>query len=95
METTVERIASTLGAPRNYGPTPAELQEIRRAQEESRLKREAEERTERERREAEEAAERKRNQEEWVRCSFGCFCFLRVLSRFDVEAEFCFLSPSL
>ena len=39
---------------------------MRRIQEEMRIKREAEEQTERERREAEEAAERKRRQEEWV-----------------------------
>ena len=59
-----------MGEPRNYGPTPDELAEMKRIEEEARLKRETEERAERERREAEEAADRKRKQEEWVSMAF-------------------------
>jgi len=66
MKNTVERIKKIMGGARNYGPTPEELEEMRRQEEEARQKREAEEKAERERREAEEAAERKRRQEEWA-----------------------------
>lgn len=66
MKETAEKVEKRLGEPRNYGPTPDELEEMKRVEEEVRLKKETEERAERERREAEEAAERKRKQEEWV-----------------------------
>ncbi|CAH1792741.1 unnamed protein product [Owenia fusiformis] len=62
---TVEKIKKIMGEPRNYGPTPEELEEMRRKEEEARLKKEAEEKAEREAREAEEAALRKNRQEEW------------------------------
>ena len=48
------------------GPTTEELEEMKKLEEEARLKKEAEEKAEKERREAEEAAERKKRQEEWV-----------------------------
>lgn len=67
MAETVEMIKKLMGEPRNYGPTPEELEEIQCQEEEKRLKREAEERAEREQKEAEEAAERKARQDEWVR----------------------------
>ena len=66
MKEVVEKVQNQMGQPRNYGPTPDELEEMKRVDEETRLKKETEERAERERREAEEAAERKRKQEEWV-----------------------------
>ena len=67
MRDTVERIKKLMGEPRNYGPTPEELEEMKRLEEEAKLRMEAEERAERERKESDEAAERKRRQEEWVR----------------------------
>ena len=66
MKEVADKMQKLMGEPRNYGPTPDELEETKRIEEEARLKRETEERAERERREAEEAAERKRKQEEWV-----------------------------
>ena len=72
MKDTVEKIKKMMGEPRNYGPTPEELEELRRQEEEERLKKEAEDRAEKERQEAEEAAERKRKQDEWVS---GALCF--------------------
>ena len=65
-----DKMQKLMGEPRNYGPTPDELAEMKRIEEEARLKRETEERAERERREAEEAADRKRKQEEWVFMAF-------------------------
>ncbi|KAL8611092.1 hypothetical protein ACOMHN_064382 [Nucella lapillus] len=65
MKNTVEKIKKIMGKARNYGPTPEELEEMRRQEEEAKQKKEAEEKAERERREAEEATERKRRQEEW------------------------------
>ena len=62
-------VESDLHWPWISGPTPEELEEMRRQEEEARQKKEAEEKAERERREAEEATERKRRQEEWV-----CVC---------------------
>ncbi|XP_070577004.1 adenylate kinase 7-like [Ptychodera flava] len=61
----VEKIIKIMGEPRNYGPTPEELEEMERIETEKRLKREKEEKEEREKREAEEAAERQQRQEEW------------------------------
>ena len=66
MKDTVAKIKKMMGEPRNYGPTPEEREEMKRVSEEQRLKRESEERADRERREAEEAAERKQKQEEWA-----------------------------
>ncbi|ESP02316.1 hypothetical protein LOTGIDRAFT_199862 [Lottia gigantea] len=66
MKETIEKIKKIMGSPRNYGPTPEEIEEKRKAEEEERLKRETEEREERERKEAEEAAERKKRQEIWT-----------------------------
>jgi adenylate kinase len=66
MSEIVEHIKKLIGEPRNYGPTPEELEEIQRQEEEKRIKREEEERAEREQREAEEAADRKARQDEWV-----------------------------
>ena len=66
MKDVAEKVQKLMGKPRNYGPTPDELEEMNRVAEETRLKKETEERADRERREAEEAAERKRKQEEWV-----------------------------
>ncbi|XP_041353358.1 adenylate kinase 7-like [Gigantopelta aegis] len=66
MQGTVEKCKKIIGKPRNYGPTPEELEEMKRKEEEERLKKEEDERLEKERREAEEAAEKKRRQEEWV-----------------------------
>ncbi|XP_019630798.1 PREDICTED: adenylate kinase 7-like isoform X1 [Branchiostoma belcheri] len=66
MRQTVDKIIKTMGEPRNYGPTPEELEEMERKATEERLKREAQEQEERERKEAEEAAERARRQEEWA-----------------------------
>ena len=57
--------------PRNYGPTPDELEEMRRQAEEARLKKEAEERAERDQKEAEESSDRKKRQDEWVRTHTG------------------------
>ncbi|RUS85279.1 hypothetical protein EGW08_006980 [Elysia chlorotica] len=65
MKDTVEKIKKIFGSPRNYGPTPEELEEMRRQEEEARVKREAEEKADKERREAEELQERRRRQEEW------------------------------
>ena len=66
MKDTVEEIKKMMGEPRNYGLTKEEEEAIRRTEEEAKLKKEAEERAEKERQEAEEAAERKRRQDEWV-----------------------------
>ncbi|XP_022332900.2 adenylate kinase 7-like [Crassostrea virginica] len=66
MRDTVERIKKTIGEPRNYGPTPEELEEMRRQEEEALLRKEMEEKQEKERQEAEEAALRKQRQEEWT-----------------------------
>ncbi|KAK7104086.1 adenylate kinase 7-like [Littorina saxatilis] len=66
MKNTVERIKKTMGAARNYGPTPEELEEMRRQEEEDRQKKESEDKAERERKEAEESQERKNRQEEWA-----------------------------
>ena len=41
MSNVVEKIKKIMGEPRNYGPTPEELEEMRRQAEEARLKREA------------------------------------------------------
>jgi len=65
MKDTFEKIKKIFGTPRNYGPTPEELEEMRRLEEEARVKREAEEKAEKERKEAEELQERRRRQEEW------------------------------
>lgn len=65
MKDTAEKIKKIFGSPRNYGPTPEELEEMRRLEEEARVKREAEEKAEKERKEAEELQERRRRQEEW------------------------------
>ena len=73
MKEVADKMQKLMGEPRNYGPTPDELEEMKRIEEEARLKRETEERAERERREAEEAAERKRKQEEWVFMFFTNF----------------------
>ena len=73
MKEVADKMQKLMGEPRNYGPTPDELEEMKRVEEEARLKRETEERAERERREAEEAAERKRKQEEWVFMVFTNF----------------------
>ncbi|XP_002738748.1 adenylate kinase 7-like [Saccoglossus kowalevskii] len=62
----VDKIIKIMGEPRNYGPTPEELEEMERVNTEKRLQREKEEKEEREMREAEEAAERQRRQEEWA-----------------------------
>lgn len=66
MKNTADKIKGIMGGARNYGPTPEELEEMRRQEEEAKQKKEAEEKAERERREAEEATERKRRQEEWA-----------------------------
>lgn len=66
MRDTVEKIKKTIGEPRNYGPTPEELEEMKRQEEEARLKKEMEEKQEKERQEAEEASLRKQRQEEWT-----------------------------
>ncbi|OWF43656.1 adenylate kinase 7-like [Mizuhopecten yessoensis] len=66
MKDTVEKLKKVIGAPRNYGPTAEELEEMKRVEEEAHLKHETEERQERERREAEESALRKQRQEEWT-----------------------------
>ncbi|XP_045187456.1 adenylate kinase 7-like [Mercenaria mercenaria] len=66
MSDTVERLKKIIGKPRNYGPTPEELAETLRREEETRQKLEAEYKQEKERKEAEEAAERKKRQEEWT-----------------------------
>ena len=81
---TVEKIKKMMGEPRNYGPTPEEMEEIRRKTEEERLKREEAERLEKERKEAEEAAERRRRQEEWVsvwafKASFLTVCITIII----------------
>ncbi|KAI8784829.1 adenylate kinase 7 [Biomphalaria glabrata] len=65
MKDTVEKIRKIFGSPRNYGPTPEELEEMKRIEEEQREKRETEEKEEKARREAEELQERRRRQEEW------------------------------
>ncbi|GFR66473.1 adenylate kinase 7-like [Elysia marginata] len=65
MKDTVEKIKKIFGSPRNYGPTQEELEEMRRLEEEARVRREAEEKADKERREAEELQERRRRQEEW------------------------------
>lgn len=66
MKDTVEKIKKMIGKPRNYGPTPEELEEMKKQEEEARQKKEAEEKAEKERKEAEEQAERKKRQEEWT-----------------------------
>lgn len=65
MKDTFEKIKKIFGSPRNYGPTPEELEEMRRQEEEAKTKREAEEKAEKERKEAEELQDRRRRQEEW------------------------------
>lgn len=59
-------IVRLLGEPRNYGPTPEEIEERKRLATEARLRREREEEEERERREADEALERRKNEEMWA-----------------------------
>merc|ERR1712110_1068088 len=54
MKDTFEKIKKIFGTPRNHGPTPEELEEMRRLEEEARV-----------RKEAEELQERRRRQEEW------------------------------
>ena len=67
MKETVERLKKVIGKARNYGPTPEELEQLRKQEEEESQRQEEQRRVERERKEAEEAAERKKRQEEWVR----------------------------
>ena len=62
-----------LGEPRNYGPTPEEIEERKRLATEARLRREREEEEERERREADEALERRKNEEMWAARSESMF----------------------
>lgn len=59
---------SKSNVPLNFltGPTPEELEELRRQEEDERIMKEKAEKEEKERQEAEEAAERKHRQEEWV-----------------------------
>ncbi|KAL4237761.1 Adenylate kinase 7 [Mactra antiquata] len=66
MKDTVEKLKKVIGKARNYGPTPEELEQMRKQEEEAKQKKEAEEKMEKERKEAEEASERKKRQEEWT-----------------------------
>ena len=66
MKDTVEKIKKMMGDARNYGPTPEELEETKRQQDQEKQKKEAEEKAEKERQEAEEASGRKRRHDEWV-----------------------------
>ncbi|XP_022083224.1 adenylate kinase 7-like [Acanthaster planci] len=64
--TIVEQVTKIMGEPRNYGPTPEEVEEMERIDTEKRLKKEQEEKEERERQEAEEAALREQREKEWA-----------------------------
>lgn len=66
MKDTVEIVKKIIGKARNYGPTAEELEQMRKAEEEEKQKKEAELQAEVERLEALEAAERKTRQEEWT-----------------------------
>lgn len=66
MRETVERIKKIIGKARNYGPTPEELEQIQRKEEQEKQRLEEQLRQEKERKEAEEASERKKRQEEWT-----------------------------
>ncbi|XP_060581787.1 adenylate kinase 7-like [Ruditapes philippinarum] len=66
MKDTVEKIKKIIGKARNYGPTPEELEQMKKLEEEERQKKEAEQKQEKERKELEEAQERKKRQEEWT-----------------------------
>ena len=65
-EKILDKISRMLGDPRNYGPTPEEKEEMERVASEAKMKKEAEERTERAKQEAEEESLLKQKQEEWV-----------------------------
>ncbi|CAG5133898.1 unnamed protein product, partial [Candidula unifasciata] len=65
MKDTVEKIKKIFGNTRNYGLTPEELEKNIQTEMEIKIKKEAEEKAEREKQEAEELQERKRRQEEW------------------------------
>eukprot|EP01135_Chromosphaera_perkinsii_P001293 Nk52_evm20s164 gene=Nk52_evmTU20s164 len=64
-EDILSAMTKSAGPPRNYGPTPEELEEMERIEAEERMIREARELEERNRRAAEEAADRERKQVEW------------------------------
>lgn len=63
----MKEIIKEVGAPRNYGLTEEEKEELERKLAEERLSREAKEKAELEQREAEERAQKLANWEEWVR----------------------------
>ncbi|XP_046849860.1 adenylate kinase 7-like [Xenia sp. Carnegie-2017] len=65
MSNVVQQIEKLIGDPRNYGPTPEELIEIKRMEVEKQLEKERKEKEERNRREREEANERAKKEEEW------------------------------
>jgi adenylate kinase len=65
MKETVDKIIRMMGQPRNYGPTPEELAEIKRAEAEAKVKKDAADKAEMEKHEAEEAELRKKRREEW------------------------------
>ncbi|XP_033112222.1 adenylate kinase 7-like [Anneissia japonica] len=62
----VDQIEKIMGEPRNYGPTPEEVEVMERLKTEKRLKKELEEKEEIERKEAEEKAETIKRQTEWA-----------------------------
>lgn len=66
MKWTANEIVRILGEPRNYGPTPEEIEEQKRVAMEARLRQEREEEEERQRKEAEELLERRKNEEMWA-----------------------------
>ena len=65
--TIVEQMIKIMGEPRNYGPTPEEVDEMERIETEKRVKKEQEEKEEKERQEAQEVALREQREKEWVR----------------------------
>jgi adenylate kinase len=66
MKWTADEIIRILGDPRNYGPTPEEIEEQKRAAMEARLRQEREDEEECQRKEAEELLERRKNEEMWA-----------------------------
>ncbi|CAG5133560.1 unnamed protein product, partial [Candidula unifasciata] len=65
MKDTVEKIKKSIGSPRNYGTTVEELEQMKKLEEQGRMKKERRERRHMERHEAEEQQEKKRRLEEW------------------------------
>ena len=94
MKDTVEQIKKMMGEPRNYGPTPEEIEEMKRKEEEEKLLKDAEEKAEKERREAMEAEERKKKQDEWVSLIINAAFHIEHKNLFTLKAVYQSVSHS-